>query len=47
MTRYRAYDAHLAGHTIGEVFGRAAAFLDLAAAEAAAVTDISAFAGGA
>jgi hypothetical protein len=47
MTRYQAYDAHLAGQTIGEVFGRAAAFLDLAAAEAAAVTDISALASGA
>jgi hypothetical protein len=47
MTRYRAYDAHLAGRTIGEVFGRAAAFLDLAAAEATAVTGLSAFADGA
>jgi hypothetical protein len=27
MARYRAYQAHLAGHTIGETFGRAAAFL--------------------
>jgi hypothetical protein len=47
MTRYRAYDAHLAGRTIGEVFGRAAAFLDLAAGEAAAVTGIGTLAGGA
>jgi len=31
MTRYRAYQAQLAGHTIGETFGRAAAFLKLAA----------------
>jgi hypothetical protein len=47
MARYRAYDAHLAGETIGEVFGRAAAFLDRAAGEAASVTDIGALAGGA
>jgi len=31
MTRYRAYQAQLAGHTIGETFGRVAAFLKLAA----------------
>ncbi len=31
MTRYRAYQAHLAGHTIGEVFARATAFLELTA----------------
>ena len=31
MTRYRAYQAQLAGHTIGETFGEAAAFLKLAA----------------
>ena len=31
MTRYRAYQVHLAGHTTGESFGRAAAFLKLAA----------------
>jgi hypothetical protein len=30
MTRYRAYDTHLAGHTLGETFGRAAKFLKLA-----------------
>ena len=42
MTRYRAYGAHLAGHTVGEVFGRAAAFLELAAAKAISVTDASA-----
>jgi hypothetical protein len=34
MTRYRGYQAHLAGHTIGETFGKAAAFLKLAAANA-------------
>ncbi len=28
MTRFEAYQAQLAGHTIGEVFGRAAAFLN-------------------
>jgi hypothetical protein len=44
MTRYRAYQAQLAGHTIGQIFGRAAAFLNLAAAKATAVTDISAHA---
>ena len=32
MTRYQAYQAHLAGHTIGETFDRAAEFLKLAAA---------------
>jgi hypothetical protein len=30
MTRYRAYQAQLAGQTVGETFGRAAAFLQLA-----------------
>jgi len=30
MTRYRAYQAQLAGHTIGETFSRATAFLRLA-----------------
>jgi hypothetical protein len=44
MTRYRAYQAHLAGHTVGETFGRAAAFLSLAAAKAARVTDTGALA---
>jgi hypothetical protein len=42
MTRYRAYQAHLAGHTIGETFARVAAFLNLAAANAPAITDASA-----
>jgi len=36
MTRYRAYQAQLAGHTIGETFGRVAAFLTLASANLAA-----------
>jgi hypothetical protein len=35
MTRYRAYQAHLAGHRIGETFSRAAAFLKLASANPA------------
>ena len=43
--RYRAYQAHLAGHTIGETFGRATAFLKLAAANAPAITDASVQAG--
>jgi hypothetical protein len=30
MTRYRAYQAQLAGHTVGETFGLAAAFLQRA-----------------
>lgn len=34
MTRYQAYEAQLAGHSIGETFGRAAAFLKLASARA-------------
>jgi hypothetical protein len=34
MTRYQAYQAHLAGHTIGETFRRAGEFLKLAAASA-------------
>ena len=41
MTRHRAYQAQLAGHTIGESFGRAAEFLKLAAANTPAVTDNS------
>jgi hypothetical protein len=42
MTRYKAYQAELADHTIGEVFGRAVAFLKLAAANATPIADISA-----
>ena len=42
VTRYRAYLAHLAGHTIGDSFGRAAEFLKLAAANANSITDLSA-----
>lgn len=37
-----AYRAQLAGHTIGETFGRAAGFLRLAAADAAPFTGASA-----
>jgi hypothetical protein len=44
MTRYRAYQAQLAGHTIGETFARAAAFLKLTAAHAPSITDTSAYA---
>jgi hypothetical protein len=41
-TRHRSYQAQLAGHTIGETFDRAAAFLKLASANAQAITDTSA-----
>jgi hypothetical protein len=44
-TRYRAYQAQLAGRTIGETFGRAAEFLKLAAANTPASTDTSVQAG--
>jgi hypothetical protein len=37
-TQYQAYQAHLSGHTIGETFGRTAAFLRLASADAQSVT---------
>jgi hypothetical protein len=39
MNRYRAYQAELAGHTVGEIFGRAAEFLKLTAADVAATAD--------
>jgi hypothetical protein len=42
MTRYRAYQAYLAGHVIGETFGRATEFLKLATANEPSVTDASA-----
>jgi hypothetical protein len=38
MTRYQAYQAQLAGHSIGETFTRAAEFLQQAVAEAPALT---------
>jgi hypothetical protein len=44
MTRYRAYQAEMAGHTIGEIFGRVVAFLELTAANAPSITDLSAYA---
>jgi hypothetical protein len=45
MTRYQSYQAHLVAHTVGEVFGPAAAFLKLAAADAPAITGASVPAG--
>jgi len=44
MTRYQAYQAHLAADTLGESFGRAAAFLKLAAANTSSLTGTSAHA---
>jgi hypothetical protein len=41
MTRYRAYQAQLAGHPLGETFGRTAGFLKQAAAGATCATDVS------
>jgi hypothetical protein len=41
MTRYRAYQAQLAGHPIGPAFRRAVRFLKLAAAHAPSITDAS------
>jgi len=35
LARYRAYQAHLAGHTLGETFGRAVTFLTLTGANTA------------
>ncbi len=43
-SRYQAYQAQLAGHTIGETFGRATAFLKRAVTDAPALTDASAHA---
>jgi hypothetical protein len=39
LTRYRAYQAHLAGHTIGETFTQAAEFLTLTSTRAATGAD--------
>ena len=39
MTRYRAYQAQLAGHTIGQTLGPAAGFVWLAAPDSARITD--------
>jgi hypothetical protein len=44
MTRYQGYRTQLADRTTGETFGRAVAFLTLAAADAALVSDIPAHA---
>jgi len=44
MTRYHGYRAQLAGRTTGETFGRAVAFLTMAAADAAFVGGIPAHA---
>ncbi|HEY6279638.1 MAG TPA: hypothetical protein VIX86_25290 [Streptosporangiaceae bacterium] len=41
LRRYRAYQAHLAGATIGDTFGRVAEFLNLAAAAALGPADVS------
>jgi hypothetical protein len=41
MARYRAYQAGLAGHTIGETFRRAVTFLTVTGADAASTTVIS------
>lgn len=41
MTRYQAYQAHLAGRTIGEVFHPAAAFLTLTAVKAGSLADLA------
>jgi hypothetical protein len=41
MARYRAYQAELAGRTIGETFRRAVTFLTLTGADAASTTVIS------
>jgi hypothetical protein len=42
VSRYQAYQAQLAGHAIGETFGRATAFLKRAVGDAPALTDDSA-----
>jgi hypothetical protein len=44
MTRYHGYRAQLAGRTTGETFGRAVAFLTLAAADAVFVSGVPAHA---
>jgi hypothetical protein len=45
LARYRAYQAHLAGQPVGETFGRAAAFLNVAVASALSTTATGAHAG--
>ena len=44
MSRYTAYQAQLAGRTVGETFARAATFLELATADLPSLTDPSAHA---
>jgi hypothetical protein len=39
MRRFRAYQIQLAGHTVGQIFNRAVAFLELTAADA--LTDLA------
>lgn len=41
MSRYRAYEAHLAGHTIGETFTRAVSYLNLASETAVPAPRVS------
>jgi hypothetical protein len=41
MVRYQAYQAHLAGRTIGKVFRQAATFLTLTAANAGSLADLA------
>lgn len=41
QARYRAYQARLAGHAIGETFGQAVTFLTLTGEDAASITDTS------
>ena len=41
MTRYQAYQAQLAEHTIGEIFRRAATFLTLTATYAGSLADLT------
>jgi hypothetical protein len=44
-SRYQGYQSQLAGHTVGETIGRAAAFLQLAAANTQCIADTSVQAG--
>jgi hypothetical protein len=45
LARYRAYQAYLAGQRVGQTFGRAAEFLNLAATDALSITAGDAHAG--
>lgn len=40
LTRYRAYQRQLAGHTVGDTFRRASSFLTTTAAQTAALSDL-------